>query len=111
MAPIAFNTSEDARRSHCIVSFWEQDLERRLGQGSIFISFSSSHLAGGDELQRSQGNLEVGSVGLEIVESLSDVLLKLRGVLPRRAVGGDLVQGLGAHLDWWCTTMMVSTDE
>jgi hypothetical protein len=29
--------------------------------------------------------------------------------LPRRAVGGDLVQGLGAHLDWWCTTMMVNT--
>lgn len=34
-------------------------------------------LAGRDELQRSQGNLEVGSVGLEIVESLSNLLLKL----------------------------------
>lgn len=57
----------------------------------------SSHLAGRDDLQRSQGNLEVGSVGLEVVESLSNVLLELGGVLPRRAVGGDLVQGLGAH--------------
>ncbi|KAI9166531.1 hypothetical protein HJFPF1_02638 [Paramyrothecium foliicola] len=66
-----------------------------------------SHLAGRDELQRSQGDLEIGSVGLEIVESLSNVLLKLGGVLPRRAVGGDLVQGLGAHLDWWCTTVSV----
>lgn len=59
----------------------------------------SSHLTSGDELQRSQGNLEVGSVGLEVVESLSNVLLKLGRVLPRRAVGGDLVQGLAAHLD------------
>lgn len=97
--------SEDARRSHCIVFFWEQDLERIYS-----LRFCScSHLAGRDELQRSQGNLEVGSVGLEIVESLSNVLLKLGGVLPRRAVGGDLVQGLGAHLDVWWTTMMVST--
>lgn len=62
-----------------------------------------SHLAGRDELQRTQGDLEVGSVGLEVEESLSNVLLKLRGVLPRRAVGGDLVQGLAAHLDCWCT--------
>ena len=77
--------------------FWEQDLERRLGPGSSFMVCSCSHLAGRDELQRSQGNLEVGSVGLEIVESLSNVLLKLGGVLPRRAVGGDLVQGLGGH--------------
>ena len=60
----------------------------------------SSHLAGRDELQRAQGDLEVGSVGLEVEESLSNVLLKLGGVLPRRAVGGDLVHGLGAHLDW-----------
>lgn len=59
---------------------------------------SHSHLTGRDDLQRSQGNLEVGSVGLEIEESLSNVLLKLGGVLPRGAVGGDLVNG--AHLDW-----------
>ncbi|CAH0052612.1 unnamed protein product [Clonostachys solani] len=46
---------------------------------------------------RSEGDLEIGSVGLEVVESLSNVLLKLGRVLPRRAVGGDLVEG--AHLD------------
>lgn len=61
-----------------------------------------SHLAGRDELKRSQSNLQVGSVGLEIVESLSNVLLELRRAGPRRAVGGDLVQGLGAHLDLCC---------
>lgn len=59
----------------------------------------ASHLAGRDDLQRTKGDLEVGSVGLEVVQSLSNVLLKLGGVLPRGAVGGDLVQGLGAHLD------------
>jgi hypothetical protein len=61
----------------------------------------SSHLTSGDELQRSQGNLEVGSVGLEVVESLSNVLLKLGRVLPRRAVGSDLVEGRAGHLDGW----------
>ena len=59
--------------------------------------FSSSHLTGRDELQGAQGDLEVSGVGLEVVESLSDALLELGGVLPRRAVGGDLVQGLGGH--------------
>lgn len=59
----------------------------------------ASHLTSGDDLQRAQSDLEVGGVGLEVVESLSNVLLKLGGVLPRGAVGGDLVQGLGAHLD------------
>lgn len=57
-----------------------------------------SYLAGGDELQRAQSDLEVGSVGLEVVESTSDAGLELRGVLPRRAVGSDLVQGGGRHL-------------
>lgn len=62
--------------------------------------FSSiSHLTGRDDLQRAEGSLEVGSVALEVVKSLSNLLLELRGVLPRGAVGGDLVLGLGAHLD------------
>lgn len=59
--------------------------------------FSSSHLTGRDELQGAQGDLEVSGVGLEVVESLSNALLELGGVLPRRAVGGDLVKGLGGH--------------
>lgn len=64
---------------------------------SAVVWFSShSHLTSVDKLQRSQGNLEVGSVVLEIEQSLSNVLLKLGGVLPRGAVGGDLVDG--AHL-------------
>ena len=43
---------------------------------SLFGS-SDSHLASRDDLQRSQSNLEVGCVGLEIVERLSDALLEL----------------------------------
>ena len=66
--------------------------------GPMVICSWHSHLAGGDELQRSEGDLEISSVGLEIVESLSNVLLELGGVLPRGAVGGDLVDG--RHLDW-----------
>ena len=58
-----------------------------------------SYLTGGDELQRAQGDLEVGGVGLEVEQSLSNALLELRGVLPRGAVGRDLVEGLAGHLD------------
>lgn len=76
--------------------------------GSRLVVISGcSHLSGRDDLQRSQGNLEVGSVGLEVVESLSDARLELRGVLPRRAVGSDLVQGLGAHLDYVLNVLLV----
>lgn len=57
-----------------------------------------SYLAGRDELQRSESDLEIGSVGLEIVQSTSNAGLQLGGVLPRRAVVGDLVQGGGRHL-------------
>lgn len=63
------------------------------------LAVANLDLAGRDNLQRAEGGLEVGSVGLEVVESLSNGLLELRGVLPRGAVGGDLVLGLGAHLD------------
>lgn len=51
-----------------------------------------SHLSCRDELQRPQGDLQIGSVGLEIVQSTGDALLQLGGVLPRRAVGCDLVR-------------------
>lgn len=78
---------------------------RMFGLSSFFFlgSSSHSHLTGRDDLQRSQGNLEVGSVALEIEQSLSNVLLKLGGVLPRGAVGGDLVDG--AHLGCGCSTV------
>lgn len=56
-----------------------------------------SHLTGRDELKRAQGDLQVGGVGLEVIESLSNVLLELRGVLPRGAAGLDLVQRGAAH--------------
>lgn len=57
---------------------------------------SCSHLAGRDDLQRAEGDLEVGRVGLELVEGLGNVLLQLGRALSRGAVGGDLVEG--AHL-------------
>lgn len=60
---------------------------------------SSSHLLGIDELQRTQRRLEVGGVGLQVVEGRGDLGLKLRRVLARGAVGRDLVQGGGRHLD------------
>lgn len=93
---------KNARRSHCRALLWNGNSTKAPWTGNVgfFSSVSCSHLASRDKLQRSQGNLEVGSVGLEIVESLSNLLLKLGRVLPRRAVGGDLVQGLGAHLGW-----------
>jgi hypothetical protein len=69
----------------------------RSGKGR---SSSDSHLTGRDELQGAEGDLEVGSVRLKIVESLSDALLELGGLGPRGAVGGDLVEGGAGHLDW-----------
>lgn len=80
---------------------WEQDFSKEVPRFILYVS-RCSHLTGRDELQRSQGNLEVGGVGLEVEESLGDARLELGGVLPRGAVGSDLVKGLGAHLDGWC---------
>lgn len=57
-----------------------------------------SHLSGGDELQRSEGNLQVGSVRLEIVQSASNAGLQLGRVVARGAVGGNLVDRHGC----WC---------
>lgn len=87
-------------REQCSFLMWEQDFSKRDLSSEFFVSWYS-HLTGRDDLQRSQGNLEVGGVGLEVEESLSDAGLKLGGVLPRRAVGSDLVKGLGAHFDGW----------
>ncbi len=66
--------------------------------GGAAASRANSHLTGRDELQRAEGDLEVGSVGLEFVQSAGDALLELRGVLAARAVGRDLVEGRRAHV-------------
>lgn len=55
-----------------------------------------SYLSGGDDLKGSEGSLEVGGVGLKVVEGTSDAGLKLRRVLARGAVRRDLVQ-CGTH--------------
>jgi hypothetical protein len=44
-------------------------------------------------LKWSEGSLQVGSVGLEVVESAGNAGLKLRWVLARWARGRDLVEG------------------
>ena len=56
-----------------------------------------SYLASGDELQRPQRTAHVWDIGLKVVERIGDVGLDLRGVLTRRAVGRDLVEGGGRH--------------
>ncbi len=57
-----------------------------------------SHLTGRDELQRPEGDLEIGSVGLELVESSGNAALQLRRVLAGRAVRRDLVERRGTHV-------------
>lgn len=51
-------------------------------------------------MKGSESRLQVGGVGLEIVESASNAGLELRGVLARWAVGRDLVEG--THGCWLC---------
>jgi hypothetical protein len=62
---------------------------------------SCSYLASGDELQWSQRALQVGDVGLEVVEGIGDAGLDLRGRLPRWAVRSDLVERGRTHGDGW----------
>ena len=74
----------------------------RIGRVCLGESSGGSHLLRRDELQRPQGDLEVGGVGLEVVQGLGNVLLQLRRRLPRRAGRGDLVQRRVAHFrGWW----------
>lgn len=61
------------------------------------ITIGASYLTGRDDLERSQSSAEVGDVGLEVEESVSDRALQLGGALPRGAVGGDLVES--GHVD------------
>lgn len=68
---------------------------------SGFYKSNNSYLTGRDELKRSQRRLEVWDVRLEFVEGSSNAGLQLRWVLPRRAVGSDLVECLSRHdCDW-----------
>lgn len=57
-----------------------------------------SHLTSGDELKGSESGLQIGGVGLEVVESLGEALLELGGLLPRGAAGVDLVKGRATHV-------------
>jgi hypothetical protein len=54
-----------------------------------------SYLAGRDKLQRAQRTLQVGDIVLEVSQRVGDAGLNLGRVLPRRAVGRDLVQRVG----------------
>ena len=63
---------------------------------------SKAHLSCGNELKGSQCGLQVGGVGLEVVESASDAGLELGWLLARWARGRDLVEG--AH-DCGCREM------
>lgn len=56
-----------------------------------------SYLASRDELKRSQGRLEVWDVGLEFIEGGCDAGLQLGRMLPRGAVGSDLVESWLRH--------------
>lgn len=73
-----------------------------LSYGNIFMPplpdcLSSSYLAGGDKLQRPEGSAHVWNVGLELVQSSSNVGLDLIWLGPRWAVGRNLVEGLSRH--------------
>lgn len=74
-------------------------LKERPSGGAIYGAGSaSSYLASGDELERAQRAPHVGDVGLEVVERIGDARLDLGRVLPRGAIGSDLVQGRRRHV-------------
>ena len=54
---------------------------------------SKAHLSCGNDLKRSQCGLQVGGVGLEVIESASNAGLELGWLLARWARGRDLVEG------------------
>ena len=93
-------SSVDWLAGHSVAAGTGLSISRHLCESFLADSSGISHLAGRDELQRAEGDLEVGGVALEVVQSLGDALLELGGVGPRGAVGGDLVQR-GAHFGGW----------
>jgi hypothetical protein len=65
---------------------------RSLKRWQLSSCSAAAYLAGRDELQGAQGGAHVLDVVLELVESIGNAGLDLRGVLARRRVGGDLVE-------------------
>lgn len=59
---------------------------------SIEREHGESYLTGANELQGPEGRLQVLGVVLQVIEGVGERGLQLGGVLPRRGVGGDLVE-------------------
>lgn len=59
-----------------------------------------AYLSSRDELERTKSALQVGGVGLEVVEGSSNAGLELRWLRTGRAVRRDLVEG--THVCWCC---------
>lgn len=65
------------------------------------LAVADLELTGRDELKGSQRRLEVWDIRLEFIEGSCNAGLQLGWVLPRRAVGSDLVECLSRHdCDW-----------
>jgi len=60
-------------------------------RSAFLFSWISAHLSGVDELQWSQSSLEVGGVGLEVIEGAGDARLQFGGLGMAGGVEGDLV--------------------
>ena len=58
----------------------------------ISITWHFAYLASRDKLQRPQGSLQIGGVGFKVGQSGRQRGLELRRMLPRRAIGGNLVE-------------------
>jgi len=56
-----------------------------------------SYLASGHKGQGTESRAHIGDVGLQVVEGIGNLSLDLIGLLPRRAVGRNLVKSLGGH--------------
>jgi hypothetical protein len=59
----------------------------------VFWKSIGAHLSCRYDLKRSEGHLQVGCVGLQVIEGAGDGRLELRGVLAGWAVSRNLVEG------------------
>lgn len=92
-----YHVSPGSRNSGLCSSSWQRHVcDRRCLTG---LGHDISYLSRAHELQRPEGALHVRDVGLELIQGSCDVGLDLGRVLPRRAVGRDLVEGLLRHLE------------
>lgn len=57
------------------------------------MNWLKAYLSCRNELKRSESSLEIGGVGLEVIESTGNAGLELRGILTGWARGRDLVEG------------------